>query len=127
MPPANLGDDDLDEDPDYDGNGSFLSNSDHRVLFGRTDTDEDRSNEEAKPVHLGESQKGITFFEVPFFNMLENFGFTKEPVMVIIDNGAMFSIVFARLFTKMALKESLQRALLNELRILLVERVHIFH
>jgi hypothetical protein len=130
MPPPNLGGDDPDEDPEDSDDGTSLSSelSDLSTFFpdgGDNKGDEPTENEDL--VEQGETDDGSTIYEVLFFEMLQGFDLTREQALVIIDNGVTLPNVFARLFTQMALTELFTGEPLDMLRILVMDRVGMFH
>jgi hypothetical protein len=108
MPPPNLGDNDPDEDPeDSDDKSSSSSDSDMSTLFLHLRDDE---GDKEPAVNKDAAEQGET-----------------DDALVIVDNGATSPNVFARLFTQTALTELFTREPLDMLRILVMERVRMFH
>jgi hypothetical protein len=131
MPPANLGDDDLDgDDPDDDDNDESSTNTEDSSGQPDANSMEDEEAEQrddgGDPIETAETNEG-TIFEVPFIDKLISFGMTGPQALAIIENGATNPNVFARLFTDSALTELFLRELFTTLKILMVKRVQMFH
>jgi hypothetical protein len=88
---------------------------------------EDEKNEDGDgPIETAETDEGTTF-EIPFIKKLISFGMTIPQALAIVKNRATNPNVFARLFTDLALMELFLWEPLITLKILVVERVQMFH
>jgi hypothetical protein len=130
MPPPNLGDhksDDDDDNDDDDGSSDGSSSSDASTHSsdsnqgGRTDDEG-----EVDPIPMG-FLDGKIAFEIPFCDKLRSFGLSELQANLIVQNNATSSNAFARLFSQSALDSLFKKNQLNNLRILVVQCVKIFH
>jgi hypothetical protein len=99
MPPANLGDSELDDDDDDDGSsdGSSSSNaSTHSSNSGQDSSTDDE--DETEPIPMG-LLDGTIAFEIPFRDKLRSFGLSEHEANFIVHNGATSPAVFAWLFS----------------------------
>ncbi|MCK7580948.1 MAG: hypothetical protein MZV65_38610 [Chromatiales bacterium] len=131
MPPPNLGNDDSDdEDPDDDGDDdsstSTEDSSDQSEVDSTGDEEAEQNEDGDDPIETAQTEEGTTF-EIPFIEKLISFGMTIPQALAIVENGATNPNVFARLFTDSALTELFLREPLTTLKILVVERVRMFH
>ena len=119
MPPRILEDQDGGDDDD-DNNSSESSLSDSSSNSSDSDQEEHTDEaEETGQVPLG-TLDGDVVFEIPFRDKLRSFGLSELQANRVVLNGATNPNAFARLFSKSAEH-------LNDLRILVVERVKMFH
>jgi hypothetical protein len=82
--------------------------------------------DEADPIPMG-LLDGTIAFEIPFRDKLQSFGLSKPKANFIVQNGAISPVVFARLFSQSALDSLFKKYQLSNLRILVVQRVKMFH
>jgi hypothetical protein len=83
---------------------------------------------EVDPIPLG-SLDGKIAFEIPFRDKLQCFGLSDCELQanLIVQNGTTNPNVFARLFSQSALDSLFEKDQLNDLRILVVQRVKMLH
>jgi hypothetical protein len=127
MPPADLGDPESDDDDDDDGSSDGSSSSDASTHSSDSDQESGTDDEdEANPIPMG-LLDGTIAFEIPFRDKLRSFGLSEPEANFIVQNGATSPIVFARLFSQSALDSLFEKHQLSDLRILVVQRVKMFH
>jgi hypothetical protein len=128
MPPPNLGDPGADDSGNGGGTDSSSSTSDSTLDSGDSSEESNTDDEvgDDNPTLMG-LLEGDVAFEIPFRDKLRSFGLSEFQANLIVLNGATSPNVFARLFTRSALDALFEKEHLDDLRILVVERVKMFH